>query len=110
MKESKDVRRVDRARPQHDRRPHGPRGDARCNLRFDAVGTTVPAAVVRDSPTLLVAAVEDVCWRFAEEDWLARRPHRWHRGAYAAWRAQREWLEQKRARLSSLIDDGLALD
>jgi phage terminase large subunit-like protein len=112
MNQSGNARHADNARSGR-RTWHGNlrrSGDAaQWNLRFDAVGTAVPAAVVCDSPTLLVAAVEDVCLRFAEEDWRARRPHRWHRRAYAAWRAQSEWLEQKRNRLSLLIDSGLAL-
>ncbi len=78
------------------------------NLRFESAGTSVPAALVQDSPTLLVAAVEDVCWRVATEGWLARRPHRWHRHAYSAWRAQAQWLDQKRSRLAGIIDDALA--
>lgn len=78
------------------------------NLRFESVGTTVPAGLVNDSPALLVAAVEDICWQAATEGWRARRPHRWRRHAYAAWRAQSDWLDEKRQRLSIMIDDALA--
>jgi len=78
------------------------------NLRFESAGTTVPAGLVQDSPILLVAAVEDVCWQAAAEGWRARRPHRWQRRAYAAWCAQSDWLDQKRRRLNTMIDDALA--
>lgn len=80
------------------------------NLRFESAGTAVPAALVKDSPTLLVAAVEELCWRVATEGWRARRPHRWQRRAYAAWRGQADWLEQKRLRLADMVDDALALN
>lgn len=78
------------------------------NLHFESARTAIPAGLVKDSPTLLVAAVEDVCWRVATDGWIARRPHRWRRRAYAAWRAQSEWLEQKRQRLTAMVDDALA--
>lgn len=72
------------------------------NLRFESTGTTVPAGLVHDSPTLLVAAVEDICWQAAAEGWRARRPRRWRRRAYAA------WLDQKRQRLSTMVYNALA--
>ncbi len=65
----------------------------------------VPTAMVADSPTLLVVAIEDVCWQVAMQQCRSSRPHRWHRRAYAAWAAQRERLEQKRDRLRLLIDE-----
>ncbi len=75
------------------------------NLQFESVGVRVPVAMVADSPTLLVVAVEDVCWHVAMEQCRSSRPHRWHRRAYAAWVAQRGRLEQKRDRLRLLIDE-----
>jgi hypothetical protein len=79
----------------------------RWNLRFESVGVHIPAALVADSPTLLMVAIEDVCWQVAMQQCRSTRPHRWHRRAYAAWAAQRERLEQKRERLRLLIDEQL---
>lgn len=113
MNESKRGQRPGDTHPERRQRRFSRRSrhaDARTepwNLRFESAGTTVPAGLVQDSPTLLVAAVEDVCWQAAAEGWRARRPHRWHRHAYAAWRAQSDWLEQKRQRLSLMVDDAL---
>lgn len=110
MNEPKSAHRAGGAQPGHPswrRSKRTARTDESWNLRFEAAGTSVPAGLVKDSPTLLVAAVEDVCWRVAADGWIARRPHRWNRRAYAAWRAQSDWLEQKRERLTAMIDDAL---
>jgi hypothetical protein len=88
-------------------KPGRTRQDAAWNLRFDSVGVYVPAAAVADSPTLLMVAIEDVCWQVAMQQSRSTRPHRWCRHAYAAWIAQRERLEQKRERLRLLIDEQL---
>jgi hypothetical protein len=96
--------RIARRRPR--RRSRRARAEER-NLNFESADTRVPAAVVGQSPTLLVAAVEDVCWRVAMDACRASRPGRWHRRAYAAWAEQRRVLEQKRERLRSLVEDEL---
>ena len=116
MNASRNAHSAKRTHPEQAPRRRRSRRAARAaagpgwNLRFEAAGTSVPAALVQDSPTLLVAAVEDICWRVAAEGWLARRPHRWHRRAYAAWRAQSQWLEEKRSRLAGMVDDALAMN
>jgi hypothetical protein len=77
------------------------------NLRFESADTRVPAAIVGQCPSLLVAAVEDVCWRVAMDACRAARPVRWRRRAYAAWAAQLRGLEEKRERLRSLVEEEL---
>ena len=74
------------------------------NLRFESIGTRIPAAMVAKSPTLLSAAVEEVCWRVAMDAWLAARPRRWRVRAYAAWSAQRAELERIREQLRRLVE------
>jgi hypothetical protein len=74
------------------------------NLIFESVGTSVPASMVVNSPTLLQAAVEELCWRFALNSLLAGRPRRWRRRAYAAWSAQLAEFESKRQRLRRLVE------
>lgn len=111
MNESRSAHRAEGEHPGYWPRRRSRRAagqDESWNLHFESAGTAVPAGLVKDSPTLLVAAVEDVCWRVATDGWMARRPRRWRRHAYAAWRAQSEWLEQKRQRLTVMIDDALA--
>jgi hypothetical protein len=78
------------------------------NLRFDLLGTYIPAGRVAESPTLLVIAAEDVCWRVALDTLAAARPALWRRRARAQWRAQRRGLEQKRQRLRLLAEQTLA--
>jgi hypothetical protein len=77
------------------------------NLRFESVDAHIPAAAVARSPTLLMVAVEDVCWQVAMDTCRADRPRRWHRHAYAAWTAQARRLEDKRDRLRDLVNDEL---
>lgn len=77
------------------------------NLNFEAADTRVPATLVGQSPTLLVAAVEDVCWRVAMDTCRANRPGRWRRRAYDAWTEQLRSLEQKRERVRSLVEEEL---
>ncbi len=74
------------------------------NLRFESIGARIPAAMVAKSPTLLRAAVEEVCWRVAMDAWLAARPRRWKLRAYAAWSAQRAELERIREQLRRLVE------
>lgn len=91
------------------RRKAGRARDEAWNLHFESADTHVPAAIVERSPTLLVAAVEDVCWRVAMDACRAARPSRWRRRAYAAWAAQLRRLEEKRERLRSLVDEEIAV-
>jgi hypothetical protein len=77
------------------------------NLRFESVGMRIPASLVANSPTLLVVAVEDVCWQVARDDWRAGEPSRWHRRAHAAWQEQYQQLEAKRDRLRDLVEEAL---
>jgi predicted DCC family thiol-disulfide oxidoreductase YuxK len=74
------------------------------NLRFASIGARVPAAMVVESPALLRAAVEEVCWQVAVADRLAARPRRWRRRAYAAWAAQLRELEWRREQLRRLVE------
>ncbi|HEY3868968.1 MAG TPA: hypothetical protein VGM10_11485 [Actinocrinis sp.] len=78
------------------------------NLRFELLGTYIPAGRVAESPTLLVIAAEEVCWRIARDTLAAARPALWRRRARAQWRAQRRGLEQKRQRLRVLAEKTLA--
>jgi len=78
------------------------------NLDFEAAGTRIPAGVVVQSPTLMMVAIEDVCWRVAMDTLRAAQPSRLHRRAYAAWHAKVRCLDEKRERLRSLVDETLA--
>lgn len=79
------------------------------NLCFESIGSKIPTAVVADSPTLMVAAVEDMCWQVARDSWRAARPSRWRRRAYRAWIAQYSTLADKRDRLRRMVDEALAV-
>ncbi len=94
--------------PSHRRRRTRQEPKNPWNLRFDSLGTHIPATVVADSPTLLVVAIEDVCWRLAMDNWRAQRPPRWHRTAHRAWQARYQQLDDKRERLQALADEALA--
>ena len=78
------------------------------NLDFESVGTRIPAGVVARSPTLLMVAIEDVCWRVAMDTLRAAQPSRLRRRAYAAWHTKVRSLDEKRERLRSLVDETLA--
>ena len=69
------------------------------NLTLVSANTGVPLRLVAESPTLLAAAVEDLCWRLAVEDLQARRPRWWRRRALAAWRDERARVEAERRRI-----------
>lgn len=93
-------------RPRRRRSARNADSDA-WNLRFQSTDTHVPTALVQQSPTLLVVAIEDVCWQVAMDTCRSSRPRRWRRRAYAAWTEQLRGLEAKRERLRSLIDEEL---
>jgi hypothetical protein len=107
-----DPKSTDRARGSEARRAAGRRERHRArrlrreawNLSFESFGTRIPTSVMVKSPTLLMAAVEEVCWRVSMDAWLAGRPSRWRRRAYTAWAAQLADLEEKRERLRSLVE------
>lgn len=86
----------------------GMSGDEGWNLDFEAAGTRIPAGVVAQSPTLMMVAIEDVCWRVAMDTLRAAQPSRWHRRAYTAWHAKVRCLDEKRERLRNLVDETLA--
>jgi hypothetical protein len=79
------------------------------NMRFESIGTRIPTALVADSPTLMVAAVEDMCWQVARDAWRAARPSRLRRRAYRAWTAQYSSLAEKRDRVRRMVDEALAV-
>jgi len=78
-----------------------------CNLSFDSAAANVPIAIVSDSPTLMVAAVEDLCWRLAVQDWSEREPPRADREAHAAWKSEAKRFNDKRGRVRQLVDEAL---
>ena len=85
------------------RRRHGlrrePTVDAPWNLHVLSASAVIPAGLVKDSPTLLVLAVEDACWQFALADHAGRRPPWYHRRARKLWKAELAVLDAKRLRL-----------
>ncbi|HEV2344153.1 MAG TPA: hypothetical protein VGS97_08685 [Actinocrinis sp.] len=101
--ESSDRGRRGRRGRRERRRDQQPDGES-WNLRFESIGIRIPAAMVAKSPTLLKAAVEEVCWRVARDAWLAARPSRWRLRAYAAWSAQRAELDRIRDQLRRLVE------
>lgn len=71
-------------------------------LHLASIGTSIQASKVLDDPLLTALAVEDVCWRIAEDDWTARRPHPWQRRKMRRWHAEHEALCQQRDQLRSI--------
>ena len=67
----------------------------------------MPVAIVHDSQTLMIAAVEDPCRRLGIEDWAKHEPPRSDRAAHAAWRGCSGWFEEKRRRIRSMVDEAL---
>lgn len=98
------------AQPQkptgNDQRHHPPRTtQPSWNLRLESIGSNVACRFLTESPSVLVLAVEDLCWQAATEDWKHRRPHWWRLQARTAWRAEGTQLGTKAARLRELADD-----
>jgi len=77
------------------------------NLSFDSAATSVPVGIVEDSPTLLIAAVEDLCWRLAVQDWSTREPQRSDKVGHAAWQSEARHFNDKRARIQEMVDEAL---
>ena len=80
------------------RRPE-PEDPRAWNLTLVSANTGVPLRLAAESPTLLTAAVEDLCWRLALEDLEKRRPRWWQRRARAAWRDELARMEAERCRI-----------
>ena len=107
---------LDDTHPPLDEQPHRPRPARRprlavpdvANLDFESVGARIPAALVAASPTLMMVAAEDICWRVSRDALRAARPSRLRRRAYAAWYAKMRSLDEKRERLRVLVDESLA--
>jgi hypothetical protein len=77
------------------------------NLLFGSMAANVPTAFVRDSPTLMVAALEDLCWRLALIDWSNREPPRKDRARHRAWQAETARLEDKREGIRAMVDEAV---
>jgi hypothetical protein len=78
------------------------------NLVLVSAGTGVPLRLAAESPTLMLLAVEDLCWQLAVADLAARRPRRWRRDERATWREDRSRLEAKRARLAAMAQEAIS--
>ena len=76
--------------------------EASWNLRMVSAGTVIPVGLVKDSPTLLVLAVEDACWQFSCADHARRRPPWYDRRARQLWNAEHAILDAKRLRLQEM--------
>jgi hypothetical protein len=80
---------------------------AQRNLMLDSVRGGIPLRLVDDNPALLTLAVEDLCWRVAVDDHAKRRPARFRRAAYAAWREEQVRWEQKQGRLAEMAAEAI---
>jgi hypothetical protein len=78
------------------------------NLTLYSARTAVPIRLAAESPTLMLLAVEDLCWQLAVADLAARRPPFWHRTERAAWHQERQRWEAKRARLAAMAHEAIA--
>jgi hypothetical protein len=92
------------SRPHRRRKPSDPRS---WNLTLASAGTAVPARTVVASPGLLAAAVEDLQWRLAMEELLARKPRRRQKAEMAAWLAEADRLEDKRRRIAEITAEAI---
>lgn len=99
---------VVRKRPVRRGRPSARAFRRSGNLGLESCGLQVPMGLAAKSPTLLVVAVEDLCWRLAMDAWRARRPRPWQLRRRAAWRAERTVLKAKQQRLSAMANQELA--
>jgi hypothetical protein len=77
------------------------------NLWFASSAANVPVSILKDSPGLMVAAVEDLCWRLALLDWTEHEPPRYDRARHHAWKDESTRLEDKRNRVRSMVDEAL---
>jgi hypothetical protein len=78
------------------------------NLRLVSAGTAIPIKLAAGSPTLMMLAVEDLCWQLGAGEHAARRPATWHRAARAAWDQEAKRWEAKRARLAAMSNEAIA--
>jgi hypothetical protein len=76
-------------------------------MNLVAAGTGVPARQVAESPALMLAAVEDLCWRLAFVEQRKQRPRWWRRRERAAWREECALLEAKRARIAEMTAEAV---
>jgi hypothetical protein len=107
-------------RPLPPRRPRRPRTTGfpmawrrrkhpgAANLRLVSAGTGVPAKLAAESPTLMVLAVEDLCWQLGVAELEGRRPHFWRRAEHAAWAEEQARWEAKRVRLAAMAHEAIA--
>ena len=77
------------------------------NLSFECTAASVPTAIVADSPLLLVAVVEVMCWRVAVLDWSWREPRRSDKAAHTAWQSEVRGFSDKSARIREMVDESL---
>jgi hypothetical protein len=74
-------------------------------LYLAAVGRSINVSDAVNRPMFAMLMTEDVCWQCNLEEWRARRPPRYRRSAYAAWRSEGAVIEQKKARIRAIAAD-----
>ncbi|HEY7050453.1 MAG TPA: hypothetical protein VH373_24775 [Jatrophihabitantaceae bacterium] len=74
-------------------------------LFLQSLGRTIDPSDAVNRPLVGVLMTEDFCWRSAVEAWRARKPRRWHRAKWSAWRAEQAVLEGKRSRIRELASE-----
>lgn len=89
------------------RRAHTDPAELR-NLAFSSVDIRIPAAHVRDCPSLMTAAVDDLCWQFTLQAWKTRHPARGRKAAYAAWVAELQPLLDTNSLLRNSLQEQMA--
>jgi hypothetical protein len=77
------------------------------NLFLISANTGVPVGLAVDNPTLMLVAVEDLCWQLGVRELEARRPRFWRRAECVAWCEERTRLDHKRARLAEMAAEAV---
>jgi len=77
------------------------------NLNLISANTGVPVGLATENATLMLVAVEDLCWQLGMRELESRRPRFWRRSARAAWRLEKVRWDDKRARLAEMAGEAV---
>ncbi len=83
--------------------PVAPRTEDR--IRLGSIGRTISILDATTNPYLSQLMSEDICWRFAHEQWTGSRPTWWRRAERRRWEDEGRRLEGKRSRIRKLAAD-----
>ncbi len=101
---SRESTHTEKVPPRRRRPPWHSRREAASDTAATICGHGRPISAVEclENPIASMIAVEELCWRFARDEWRGRRPSPFRLRRWRAWRAEGRSLRAKQRRIAAM--------